>query len=322
MTFDIFNIVTVGPEIMILGGACIILMMDAFRSTPEEENVIIYWFSLIILLSGCGIIIINLGNNIGSALNGHFFKDTMGDLLKILTYFSVFISFIYSRVHVKRCNSLRGEFFILGLFAVLGMSVMISAGSFITLFMGLELLTLPLYIMAIFDYDSVLVSKIVVGYFIRGGISSGILLYGMSLLYGVTGSLNLIQISNIVQKLSMESTGQNQILLIFGTVFIIIGVSFKFGSLPINMWISNIYQDISSVVILFLSTIPKLIVFSIIVRLLVGTLDPLIRQWQQILIVIALFFIVAASSFMVRRQLLEKNFSVNMKNHISHPSLG
>lgn len=297
MTFNILSLAAVGSEIIMLSGACIILLINAFK-LKSENNTLTYSLSLIVLLLGSVMTFINFGENIGPAWNGHFFKDTMGDLLKIFIYISVLLSFIFSRGYVKDRNLFNGEFFVLGLFAVLGMSVMISSGSFITIFMGLELLSLPLYTMVALDHASVVANESAMGYFVRGSISSVILLYGMSLLYGVTGSLNLVEVSHAIQQLVTEASTRDQIILIFGTVFVVGGVSFKFGSLPFYMWFSNVYQHVHPLATLFLSTIPKLVAFAMMVRLLAGTLDPLFGQWQQMLAIMALLSMAAADHIM------------------------
>lgn len=253
MTFEIPNLAAVGPEILILGGASAILLVDAFKSNDKEESTLTYWLSLIVLLLASGVSFFNLGENIGPAWNGHFFKDTTIDLLKLLIYLAAFISFIYSRDYSQRRGLYRGEFFILGLFAVLGMSVMISAGSFITIFMGLELLSLPLCTMVALDYRSSVAYEASMRYFVRGAIASGILLYGMSLLYGATGSLNLIQVSEVIQRLVAESLvtesmNQSQILMILGTIFVVVGLPLKFSALPLYILFFSFCQSGKTVI--------------------------------------------------------------------------
>jgi NADH-quinone oxidoreductase subunit N len=311
-----FNLAAVGPEILLLLGACTILMVDAFQPKSEKNN-LAYWLSLSVLLVGSWMTLINFGGKIGPALSGHFFKDTMGDLLKAFIYLAVFASFVYSRDQICRRGLFNGEFFVLGLFAVLGMSVMISAGSFITLYMGLELLSLPLYTMVALDRDSVMAKEAAMKYFVRGAIASGILLYGMSLLYGATGTLNLVEVSDGVQRLVTESIGQNQLLLVFGTVFVVVGVSFKFGALPVHMWMPDNYQNAPTVVTLFLGTVPKLVAFAMMVRLLVGTLDPLVGQWQQMLAILA-FLSMAAGGTLSRSDQIAKQFDLEEREEKSN----
>jgi NADH-quinone oxidoreductase subunit N len=159
----------------------------------------------------------------------------------------VVISFAYSYNYSQHRGLFQGEFFVLGLFAVLGMSVMISSGSFITVFLGLELLSLPLYTMVALDRRSSRAYEAAMRYFVRGTIASGVLLYGVSLLYGATGSINLIQVSDVIQRLVTESSmaesmNQNQILAILGMIFVVGGLSFKFSALPLHILIFSSYR--------------------------------------------------------------------------------
>jgi NADH-quinone oxidoreductase subunit N len=288
MTFEMINLSAVGSEILLLGGACAILMVGAFGSQLRAGGALVYWLSLIVLSLVCGVTLLGFGGNVGSALGGHFFRDGMGDLVKLFVYFSVLVSFIYSRDYLQRHGLFSGEFFALGLFAVLGMSVIISSGSFIAIFMGLELLALPLYAMVALDRDSVVATESAMRYFVRGAIATSVLLYGMSMLYGATGTLNLVQVSDVVQRLIMEpveSIGQKQALLVLGTVFVLLGVSFKFGSLPLQMWIPHDGKGIPAAVSVFLGAMPKLVAFVMVLRLLMGTFDPLLGRWPQMLAV-------------------------------------
>jgi NADH-quinone oxidoreductase subunit N len=300
MTFEMLNLTAAGPEILLLVGACTILMVDAFRSQSNKGIAFIYWLSLTVLLLAGGMVFLSLGEN-GEAFNGHFYNDGMGGLLKTFLYLLVGASFVYSRHYVQQRRFFRGEFFVLGLFAVLGMSVTISAGSFITLFMGLELLSLPLYGMVALDCDSPVASEAAMKYFIRGAIASGMLLYGMSLLYGATGSLNLHQVAEGVQRLVVSPESEKLFLLIFGTVLVVTGISFKFGSLPLQMWVPELHQNVSRTVTLFLGVMPKLAAFAMVVRILVGTLNPFVGQWQQLLAIVILLSMTEGGNLMGRR---------------------
>jgi NADH-quinone oxidoreductase subunit N len=197
------------------------------------------------------------------ALGGLFELDRMAQALKVVTLLTVSMVFVYSTDYLHRRALLKGEYYVLGLFATLGGMVLISAGSLITLYMGLELMSLCLYAMVAFDRESGIAAESAIKYFVLGSMASGTLLYGMSILYGVTGSLELAAIANAVQGGFADNIG-----LIFGIAFLIVGIGFKLGAVPFHMWIPDVYEGSPTCVTVFIGTASKLAAFALAMRLL------------------------------------------------------
>ncbi|CAK0747499.1 NADH-quinone oxidoreductase subunit N [Gammaproteobacteria bacterium] len=322
MTFEMLKLAAASPEILVLAGACAILMVDVFKSQQGEGRALTYWLSLLVLLVGGWMTFSGFGENVGPALNGHFVKDALGDLLKIFIYLTAFTTFVYSRDYLQDRGLLKGEFFVLGLFAVLGMLVMVSAGSFLMLFLGLELLSLPLYAMVALDRDSGVATEAAMKYFVMGAIASGMLLYGMSMLYGATGSLDLLRVSEAVHRVMAGKAGQEQLVLIFGTIFIVVGVAFKLGAVPFHMWVPDVYQGSPTAVTLFLGTAPKLAAFAMLIRLLVGTLEPLVGQWQQMLAILAVLSMAIGNVVAISQTNLKRMLGYSTIAHVGFLLLG
>ena len=321
MTFEMLTLAAASPEILVLVGACAILMVDVFRS-QEGDSALTYWLSLLLLLAGGGLTFLEFGKHTGVALNGHFVKDSLGDLIKLFIYLAAFTSFVYSRDYLRERGLLKGEFFVLGLFSVLGMLVMVSAGSFLTVFLGLELLSLPLYAMVAIDRDSGVASEAAMKYFVMGAIATGMLLYGMSMIYGATGTLDLGQVAAAVHQMVTSHVDQKQIILIFGTVFIVVGVSFKLGAVPFHMWVPDVYQGAPTPVALFLSAAPKLAAFAMLLRLLMGALEPLAGQWQQMLAILAMLSIAVGNVIALSQLNLKRMLGYSTISHVGFLFLG
>ena len=222
------------PEISLLIMASVILIVDLFVS--DKTRGATYILTQVTLLGLAALTIFTFSSKPTLAFSGTFIRDAMGDLLKIFVYGITFAVFLYSKNYLKIRDLYRGEYFTLGLFGVLGMTILISAHSFLTVYLGLELLSLCMYAMVALQRDSAVASESAMKYFVLGAIASGMLLYGMSMVYGATGSLDLAAISNLVV------TKQHNIVLIFGLVFVIVGIAFKLGAVPFHMWLPDVYQ--------------------------------------------------------------------------------
>ncbi len=193
-----------------------------------------------------------------------FVDDLMSDVLKLLVYVSVMAMLVYSRAYNASRGMFRGEFFVLVLFATLGMMVMISANHLLTLYMGLELLTLSLYALVALQRDSAVATEAAMKYFVLGALASGMLLYGMSMVYGATGTLEITRLGDVI----FEGGGKDMVL-VFGLVFVVAGLGFKLGAVPFHMWVPDVYHGAPTSVTLFVGSAPKLAAFAFIMRLLV-----------------------------------------------------
>jgi NADH-quinone oxidoreductase subunit N len=213
--------------------------------------------------------------------SGMYLADPLATVLKLFTMLFVAVALLYSRHYLEARGILKGEYYVLALTAMLGIFVIISAGSLLTLYMGIELLSLSLYALVAFDRDSGVAAESAMKYFVLGAIASGCLLYGMSMIYGMTGTLLLSELSAALQ-------GEPSLGLIMGVVFVVVGVAFKFGAVPFHMWVPDVYHGAPTAVTLFIATAPKIASFALAFRLLSGGLGNIADTWIQMLIIVAL----------------------------------
>ncbi len=268
------------PEIFLVAMGCIILLVDAFVDESRRD-----WSFVLTLLAlvGAGALAVSgAGNGSGTGFGGMFVRDLLADILKVAICGLIASVLIYSRAYLRARAMYRGEYFVLALFGVGGMMVMVSAGHLISIYLGLELLSLSLYAMVAFQRDSARATEAAMKYFVLGALASGLLLYGMSMLYGATGTL---EIEGLREELADFDSGG--IVLIFGLVFIVVGIAFKLGAVPFHMWIPDVYHGAPTSVTLYIATAPKLAAFAMIMRLLVGGLQDLAVSWQTMLIILS-----------------------------------
>jgi len=279
------NLVPVYAEIVLLIGASAILLIDMFLS--EGKRSITYVLSLLTLLV-CGAISY-MDFSSGATVytfHGMFVSDPMANLLKMFTYLTVGMTLIYSRQYAgdrgMLSGNLGGEFYVLALFAMLGQLVMISGSNFLSIYLGVELMSLSLYAMVALRRDNHKATEAAMKYFILGALASGFLLYGISMIYGATGSLDLRTVSAAVAAGTIKPT-----ILVFGLVFLVAGLAFKLGVVPFHMWVPDVYEGAPTAVTLLLGGAPKIATFAICVRILVEGLLPMAFDWQQMLLVLA-----------------------------------
>lgn len=275
------NLMPAATEIFLLVMVCFILIVDLLLSDKSK----IYTYALVqMTLLGCSLITVGTHENgVVYAFHNMFVDDLMSDVLKMLSYLAVAMMLVYSRQYLLLRGLFTGEFMVLALFALLGMNVMISANNFVSLYLGLELLSLSLYAMVALQRDSATATEAAMKYFILGALASGLLLYGMSMLYGATGSLELGVISNAIHQ-----GVPNKSLLAFGLVFIVSGLAFKLGVVPFHMWIPDVYHGAPTAMSMLIGTAPKLAAFAFTSRILVEGLQPLVQDWSGMLVVLAI----------------------------------
>jgi NADH-quinone oxidoreductase subunit N len=304
------------PEIFILSMACIILIADLYVS--DENRFITYLLSLASLV-GASLLTINLhtGESV-LTFNGTFISDTMADVLKIFIYLVTGVVFIYARGYLQDRNMFKGEFYVLGLFGVLGMMVMVSAHNFLSIYLGLELLSLCLYALVAMHRDSQDASEAAMKYFVLGALASGMLLYGMSLLYGVTGTLDIAEFRTNISQIG----DPNQIVLVLGLVLVIVGLAFKLGAVPFHMWIPDIYHGAPTAVTLFIGSAPKIAAFAMIMRLLVDGLGSIHAQWQDILIIMAVLSMGIGNIIAIAQSNIKRMLAYSTISHVGFILLG
>ena len=302
------------PEIFILSMACIILVVDLFLT--DNTRYITYLLSQFTLVVAFFLTLNLFSSDTFYIFSQTFVADPMSSILKLGVYIATFVTFLYAKDYLIQRNIFLGEYFVLGLFGVLGMMVMISASSFLTLYLGLELLSLCLYAMVALQRESSVASESAMKYFVLGAIASGMLLYGMSMIYGATGSLDLQVIS---QQLSSVT---DKTILAFGLVFIIVGVAFKLGAVPFHMWVPDVYQGSPTAVTIFIATAPKIAAFAMLMRLLVGGLLEIHAQWQGILIILAVSSMAIGNIVAIAQTNIKRMLAYSTISHIGFLMLG
>jgi len=299
--FDLYAIL---PELVLLIATCILLVASVYvretvTSTPGVEQDIfhtrrgvgfVYFFSLILLIYLIFAFVGRLGDVSLVAMNGLFQSDPLSNLLKACSCAAVLVSLIYSKQYLSDRALFRPDFIVLVLLALLGQLVLISGANLLTLYLGLELMALPMYALVAMRHTSEKSVEAGIKYFILGALASGFLLYGMSMLYGVTGSLDLIEIFKTVADPRV-----NHLVMAFGLVFIVSGLAFKLGVVPFHMWVPDVYQGAPTAVTLMIAAAPKLAAFALLFRLLINTLLPLMGDWQPMLVLLAVLSLVVGN---------------------------
>ena len=274
------DLVTALPEIILLTAACVVLLAEVFAAHGRLGPV--YALAQAALAATALGVAAGFPGEEVRAFSGMYVADPLAGVLKLVLLGVGAFVFVYAREYFDRRSAARGEFFVLGLFAILGMMVLVSAGSLLTVYLGLELLALSLYAMVALQRDSQEAAEAAVKYFVLGALASGMLLYGMSMLYGATGTLDL---SGISSAASQPATPR--VVLLFGLVFVVVGVAFKLGAVPFHMWLPDVYQGAPTAVTLFIGSAPKVAAFAMTYRLLVEALPELSADWRQLLTVLA-----------------------------------
>jgi len=309
------GLIYASPEIFLGTAACAILMLDLFISDAQRR-----WSGVLAVISLVLTAVLAAAQPVSAkvvALGGLYELDRMAQVLKVVTLLTVAVVFVYSTDYLQRRAILKGEYYVLGLFATLGALVLISAGSLITLYLGLELLSLCLYAMVAFDRDSGIAAESAIKYFVLGSMASGTLLYGMSIVYGITGNLQLASIATVVHSGFAENVG-----LVFGIAFIIVGVGFKLGAVPFHMWIPDVYEGSPTCVTVFIGTASKLAAFALAMRLLPEALAASQPDWSQMLVVLAVLSMTIGNIVAIAQNNIKRMLAYSTISHIGYVLLG
>jgi NADH-quinone oxidoreductase subunit N len=314
MTLDSHEFLMVLPEIFVLSMASLILVLDLFLKDSERD--ISYWLSIATLLL-VAVITLSLSPDEPQRLFfGTVIVDPMSSVLKVFIYLVTALAFLYSRHYLAARGLFKGEFYTLGLFGMLGMMVLVSAHSLLTVYLGLELLSLSLYAMVAFNRDAADCSEAAMKYFVLGALASGILLYGMSILYGLSGSLD---ITLIAERLGEQDTN---VAMVFAVTFIVVGLSFKLGAVPFHMWIPDVYQGAPTPVTLFIGSAPKIAAFAMAMRLLAESVGSLHAEWQNMLVVLAVLSLAIGNVVAIAQTNLKRMLAYSTISHVGFLLLG
>jgi NADH-quinone oxidoreductase subunit N len=314
MSFQVPDFTPALPEAFLLGMLCAILILDLFLS--DRSRIVTYAIAQLTLLGAMFLTLSSMSAETVLTFSGTYIRDGMADILKLAIYASTFVTFLYAKDYLRDRGIFKGEFYTLGLFGTLGMSILVSAHNFLTIYLGLELLSLSLYAMVVIQRDSSIASEAAMKYFVLGAIASGMLLYGMSIIYGITGTLDL---AGMTANITVQTPG---ILLSFGLVFIIVGIAFKLGAVPFHMWVPDVYQGAPTAVTLFIGSAPKIAAFAMLMRLLVDGLYDLHPQWEGILIILAVLSMAIGNLLAIAQTNIKRMLAYSTISHVGFLILG
>jgi NADH-quinone oxidoreductase subunit N len=314
---NIFNILIAAPEIFLTGVIAVVLLADLYL--PASRRKVIFWLTLI----GIGItafIIIGqhaFAYKIGPA--GHYVHDRLGDITKLGILFVGFFIFIYAEHYLESRKILRGEFYVLSLASILGMFILVSANSLLTIYLGLELLSLPLYALIAMQRDARFNTEAAMKYFVLGSLASALLLFGISIIYGATGFILLPEIANVVPQLIFAD---QKLLLAVGVVFLVAGIAFKLGAVPFHMWIPDVYSGAPTIVTTLIASASKLAGIVMAIRLLSQALGDLAVDWQPLCMVLAVLSLVIGNVVAIVQNDIKRLLGYSAIGHIGFIFLG
>ena len=309
------DLILAAPEIFLICAICVVLLTDVFL--PADKTIVTYSLALLSLVGTAAMTAyFSVGETV-IGFGGSFIADSAGSVLKTFAYLMVAICFLYSRDYLERAGLLRGEFFVLGLFGLLGIMVIISGHSLLTLYLGLELLSLSLYALVAFNRDSGICAEAAMKYFVLGAIASGTLLYGISFLYGVTGTVELQALGQYFREPDALS-----LPLLLGLTFIIVGIAFKFGAVPFHMWLPDVYQGAPTPVTLYVGSAPKIAAFALTWRVLADGLLGLHESWADMLIVLAVLSLGIGNIVAIAQSNLKRMLAYSTISHVGFILMG
>ncbi len=315
MNWADLNLMPALPEIFMIAAVLVILMLDLFIS--DAKRCITYGLTLLTIAICAGLQVYTYAPVPEHTFSGMFVNDALSALIKLCMYGATAVVLVYTRQYNETRGLFRGEFFTMSLFALLGMNMMVSASHFVSLYMGLELLSLSLYSLIALQRDSVKATEAAMKYFVLGALASGLLLYGISMIYGATGTMELAGVAKAI-----KSHNANGMLLVFGLVFIVAGLCFKLGTVPFHMWVPDVYQGSPTAVTLMVGAAPKLAAFVFVLRILVQGLDAMVDQWQGMLALVAVLSMAIGNVTAIAQTNLKRMLAYSTISHMGFLLLG
>lgn len=318
MNFElpIFSVAT--PEIFVLCMASFILLVDVFLS--DRLRIVSYILTQATLAGGCLLAAMQYRDYPQPIItfSGNYILDKLAVLTKLFILLTTIFAFIYARQYIKARHIPRGEYYVLGLFAVVGMLIMASAYSFLSIYLGLELLSLSLCAMIALQKESRYAVEAAMKFFVMSAMASGLLLYGMSMVYGMTGKINILDIASVLQ----QSSSHPQMVVVLGLGFILAGLLFKFGVVPFHMWVPDVYDGAPTSVTLFIACAPKIAAFCVTMRMLVEALPTVTDQWREILMVVAVLSMFFGNVLAIAQTNIKRMLAYSSIAHIGYMLLG
>jgi NADH-quinone oxidoreductase subunit N len=316
MDLQALNLAPAYAEMFVLAAACVILMVDLFLRDEQRWVTATLTFAALAGAAAITTYVSGVESRV-TTLGEMFVADPMGDVLKLFTYLIVGVSLLYSREYLARKSLFRGEYYVLTLFAMLGIMVIISANSLLTIYLGVELLALSLYALVAFDRESGIAAEAAMKYFVLGAIASGTLLYGISIIYGVTGTFQLDELALVLKADAAQNVG-----LLFGLAFIVVGIAFKFGAVPFHMWIPDVYHGAPTSVTMFIGSAPKIASFALAIRVLAEGLAATGTAWSDMLTVLAVLSLGLGNVVAIAQSNLKRMLAYSTISHVGFILLG
>jgi len=314
-TFSLSTMAPAIPEIVLALLVLTLLIVDL--TLREDERHVTYWLAIVSLVGTAVLTLFTVGRPLVVTFHGMFVADLMSQVLKVATLLTVAATLVLGRPYLAARGLLTGEFICLALFGTLGMMVMISAHHFITLYLGLELMALSQYALVSLQRDSVRATEAGMKYFVLGALSSGLLLYGLSMIYGATGSLELTRVAFAIEH------GQSQQMLgVFGLVFVVAGIAFKLGAAPFHMWLPDVYHGAATPATILVGAAPKIAAFAFVMRLLANGLQGMTGDWQQMLIALALASLAVGNIVAIAQTNIKRMLAYSTISHMGFLVLG
>ena len=298
------------PEMTLLGMICVVLVADLF--VDNNKRAVTFWLSIAALLLTTWALVETAPAGRVVIFDGSYVSDALSQVLKLGVVLFVGIAFFYSRDYLRANELNKGEFYLLGLFGLLGMMVMISANSLLTMYMGLETLALSQYAHVAIDRTNVTSAEAAMKYFVLGAIASGCLLYGISWVYGATGTIQFHEIANVIAT----QPEVNALPLWFGLAFLVVGIAFKFGAVPFHMWVPDVYQGARSSVTLYVGSAPKLAALALTLRILVDGLGGLHELWSDMIMIIAVLSLLLGNFIAIVQSNIKRMLAYSTIGHV------
>jgi len=302
--------IVASPELTLLGLICVVMITDLF--IEDENRAVTFWLTMASLLVVAVVLFYTAPARPVVAFYGAYIADPLSNILKMGAIVFVGVSFLYARDYLRANDLNRGEYYLLGLFGLLGMMIMMSANSLLTMYLGLETLALSMYALVAIDRKNVTSAEASMKYFILGAIASGVLLYGISWVYGVTGSL---QFNEIAAAISADPS-LNNLPLWFGLAFLIVGIAFKFGAVPFHMWLPDVYEGARTPVTVYLASAPKLAALAMLFRILVDGLGGLQDTWGDMIMVVAVLSLIVGNVVAIAQTNIKRMLGYSTIAHV------
>ncbi len=307
------------PEFYLVAAVCLMLLLDAFMKAEQRPQ--LHWISIAVLLVAIYMVIVGQPDQAVTAFGGMFVRDDVSEILKVFALGTTALVMVYARPYLIDRKLLIGEFYTLMIFAVIGVMLLVSAGNLVTIYLGLELLSLSSYALVALNRDAKLPSEAAIKYFVLGALASGMLLYGMSMVYGASGmggtpSLDLAALHHVMSYTTAPT------LLLFGLIFMIVGIGFKLGVAPFHMWIPDVYQGAPTPVTTFVASASKLAAFGMAWRILDGGMGDLSHQWQLMLAVLAVLSLAIGNLVAIVQTNLKRMLAYSTISHMGYLLLG